>query len=93
MRDREKIVRADEVKEGDTLILLSGRPVTVDRVDTYDGQLVVRWSRPAERGEPGHIGGKGEALLDALEGGWGRYLGSTIAYPPDRLLKIAIDGD
>lgn len=71
---REEFVRVEELRPKDVVVLPSSRRVTVERVDEYDGSFFVRWWRSAERGEPGHRGGKNhEEVRDASDG---RYLGS-----------------
>ena len=78
-------VRVDELQAGDVLVLPSGRRVTVEGVDDYDGDFVVRWWRPAERGEPGYkprVGSRG------LGGGLdGRYLGALRGLQSDSLVE------
>lgn len=84
---REEAVPAGELRRGDRLILPSGRRVTVDRVDEFDDGLIVRWWRPAERGEPGFRGGKQHA--DAVSDEWdGRYLGSTLPVLASHVFRV-----
>ncbi len=80
---RSEPVPVEELRKGDRLILPNGRRVNFERVDTYDdgATLIARWWRPAERGEPGHPGGKNlVGVADDVHDG--RYLGSLVAVPP-----------
>lgn len=68
---RAEHVPVERVCPGDRLILPGGQRVTVERVDAYeDGSLVVRWSRPARKEEPGAY------RPDSTDPDNGRYLGS-----------------
>jgi hypothetical protein len=74
-------VLVEKLRPGDVLVLPSGRRVTCERVDEYpDGDLIVRWWRPAAKGEPGWSGphgGGGFAFGGAgAQPASGRYLGS-----------------
>lgn len=67
----------EQLRPGDRVVLQFGRRVTVERVDRYDDRFVVRWWRDAERGEPGHPGGKNR--VDDVNGAFdGRYFGSMM---------------
>lgn len=84
----QESVPVEQLREGDMLILPSARRVTVERVDEFDDGLVVRWWRPADRGEPGHRGrewNRPEVLTDAMDG---RYLGSTLLMQRGDLLEV-----
>jgi hypothetical protein len=72
---REEAVPVEQIRPKDVIVLPRKRRVTVERVDEYDNGFVVRWSRLAEHGEPGHRGGKTIAEKDR-DAASGRYLGS-----------------
>lgn len=82
----------EQLGPGDTLVLPSGREVTVERVDHYDeagdmpAQYVVRWWRKADRGEPGY---RHDASV--IVGGVpdGRYLGSCVPVPVGHCWQVA----
>lgn len=71
----ELLVAVEDLEPGSTLILPKGQRVTVERVDEYDDQFVVRWYRRAQRGEPGF------ARPDDELAGDGRYFGSLVPVP------------
>ena len=84
---REEAVPVEQLRAGDRLKLPSGVLVTVERVDEYDDGFVVRWWRPAERGEPGHRGARQHAI--ACDDEWnGCYYGSTVAFPARHCLAV-----
>jgi len=84
---RSQPVPVDELEPGMRLLLPGGREVTVERVDVYDDVgFVVRWFRPAERGEPGIPRRDAETWMDAYDG---RYLGSLIPVPAGHCWSIA----
>lgn len=84
---REEHVPVEELRAGDRLILPSGTRVNFERVDESDEGLVVRWWRRAERGEPGHPGGKQHA--DAVSDEWnGRYYGSLRLMQRGETVKV-----
>lgn len=82
---RHEPVPVEEIRPNDVLVLPNQRRVTVESVDVYgedgDGEVfVVRWWRPADRGEPGHRGGRNHA--EAIRDEWdGRYRGSCMGVP------------
>jgi hypothetical protein len=84
---RTEDVPVTQLRDGDRLILPNGRRVTVERVDEFDDGFVVRWWRPADRGEPGHPGGKDKItqVADAFDG---RYLGSTLTVPRSHCFMV-----
>ena len=75
---RTEEVPVEKIVEGDTIVLPSGRQVTVDRVDEFDEGMVVRWFRRAETGEPGATRGGVEQVGDEYNG---RYYGSLMCVP------------
>lgn len=82
---RSEPVPVEQLQPGDRVILPSGRIVTVERVDTYDDGLVVRWWRPAEQGEPGRghsAFGDDELRMD------GRYYGSLMTVPAGHCWQV-----
>lgn len=85
---REELVPVEELRAGDRLILPTGLRVIFERVDEYEDRvLIVRWWRRAERGEPGHRGGKQHA--DAIGHEWdGRYLGSLVLQRRGDLVRV-----
>lgn len=80
----QESVPVEQLQEGDTLILVKGDRVTVERVDEYDEGLVVRWWRPAGNGE---VGSKGRRMRfgDLMDG---RYLGSTLLVQRGHLFEV-----
>jgi hypothetical protein len=79
-------VPASALRPGDVLVLSSGRRVTVERVDLYGDELVVRWWRRADYGEPGYTPRAGSAGFGGRLDG--RYLGSLAACPPESLVEV-----
>lgn len=82
---RSEPVPVENLREGDRLILPSGRLVTVERVDAYGDGLVVRWWRAAESGEPGH---SRSSLFDDEIRMDGRYYGSLRTVPPGHCWQV-----
>lgn len=82
---RSEPVPVEQLREGDRLLLPSGRIVRVDRVDEYDDGFVVRWSRAAESGEPGHSRG---SLFDDEIRMDGRYYGSLRTVPAGHCWQV-----
>lgn len=76
-------VPVESLRPGDVVRTPTGQPVTVQRVDEHDGELVVRWWRPARRGEPGHGFPRGND---------GRYLGSFAGRPRGSLIEVEREG-
>lgn len=82
-------VAVEQLRAGDVLTLPSGRPVTVERVDEYEGgAMIVRWWRIAGRGEPGYE--RGATMLAQRSGvpRSGRYLGSLAPCARGTLVEI-----
>lgn len=77
---REESVPLNELRPGDRLILPGGRRVNFERLDEYDSGFVVRWWRPADRGEPGYRT-RGRFERPALDEHDGRVLGSFVTLP------------
>jgi hypothetical protein len=86
-------VPVEALRPGDVLLLPSGQTVNCERVDEYpDGDLMVRWWRPARRGEPGWRGALGygtHALGSAgVQPLSGRYLGSFAPKRRGDLIRV-----
>lgn len=84
---REERVPLERLRPGDRIILPTGRRVVFERLDEYDDGFVVRWWRPAERGEPGHRGGKNhvDAVHDEHDG---RCLGSLMLMGAGETVRV-----
>ena len=86
---RELSVPVEALRGGETLILPSSRRVIVESVDTFDdGTFVVRWWRRADRGEPGHRGGKHHGDHVGADAD-GRYLGSLLPMRRAETVRVA----
>ncbi|RDI73288.1 hypothetical protein Gocc_2888 [Gaiella occulta] len=69
------LVRVDQLRPGDTITLPRGSRVVIDRIDTFDGQLVVRWWRRQAR------------YHDGWHTGDGRVLGSIVPLPAEAIVE------
>jgi hypothetical protein len=88
---RSQQIPVEQLAPGQRIILPNGREVTIERVEEHERdddtvEYIVRWWRPAERGEPGYPRHGAEPCGDEYDG---RYLGSLIPVPAGHLWSVA----
>lgn len=83
---REEPVVVEELRCGDRIVLpVSKERRTVQRVDRFDDEYIVRCTRPAQRGDPGVPSRLGESPLSD-------YLSSSMPVPAGYVFMVAHDG-